>query len=116
MASVPMIAPNFYQQWRAQNRPADILRESDEATLPTERLVQAIWLHQRLLRDRLQTSDGKSVRVLHPGFPNRSAGPDFREAVLQFGDEPARSGDVEVDLHSSGWRTHGHDQNLEFQK
>ena len=45
---------------------------------------------------------------------NREAGPDFRGAVVQFGDEPPRSGDVEIDLQTSGWRAHGHDQNPNF--
>jgi hypothetical protein len=58
--------------------------------------------------------DGKPVRVLHPGFWNHEAGPDFRGAVLQIGDEPAKSGDVEIDLRSDGWRNHGHDRNPNF--
>jgi hypothetical protein len=34
---------------------------------------------------------------------------------LQIGDQPARSGDVEIDLHSGGWRAHGHDRNPHFE-
>jgi hypothetical protein len=51
---------------------------------------------------------------LHPGFLNREGGPDFRNAVVQFGGANARSGDIEVDLYSSGWRAHGHDRNPAF--
>jgi len=51
------------------------------------------------------------VTVLHPGFWNREAGPDFRRAVLQIGSEPPRSGDVEIDLCPAGWRGHGHEGN-----
>ena len=40
---------------------------------------------------------------------------NFGNAVLQIGDLPARSGDVEIDLRSSGWRAHGHDRNPNFQ-
>ena len=32
-----------------------------------------------------------------------------------MGDSPPRSGDIEVDLRSSGWRAHGHDRNPAFQ-
>lgn len=83
---------------------------------PAERLVQAIWQHQRLRRAELKTVDGQGVRVFHPGFASLEGGPDFRGAVLQIGADPPRSGDVEVDLRASGWRAHGHDRNPNFQK
>ena len=75
---------------------------------PAERLVQAIWQHQRLRRDELKTLDGKNVRVFHPGFVNFEGGPDFRGAVLQIGSDAPCCGDVEVDLRVGGWRAHGH--------
>ena len=56
------------------------------------------------------------MRVLHPGFWNHEAGPDFRGAVLQFACEKPRSGDVEIDLHPAGWHGHGHDRNPAYQK
>src|SRR5437762_2807138 len=105
--------PNLYAQWRAQNEARLLLREQS-GPLPPERLLQSIWHHQRLVREKLQTLDGKNLRVLHPGFWNREAGPDFRGAVLQFGSEPPRSGDIEIDLISSGWHSHGHDRNPNF--
>ena len=37
------------------------------------------------------------VRVLHPGFWNHEAGPDFRGVALQFEGEEPSSGDIEVD-------------------
>jgi hypothetical protein len=101
------VSPNLYAQWRAR-RAAALLREGSEAA-PPERLLQAIWQHQRIARERLRTLDGQPVRVLHPGFWNREAGPDFRGAVVRIGSEPPRSGDVEIDLEPSCWRSHGHD-------
>jgi hypothetical protein len=77
-------------------------------------LLQAIWQHQRLRRDELKTSDGKSVQVLHPGFRSVEGGPDFRGAVIQIGDVPPKTGDVEVDIRASGWRAHAHDRNPAF--
>jgi hypothetical protein len=105
---------NGYAEWRSRIGLAAILRDEGEA--PPERLLQVIWLHQRLRRDQLRTADGRGVRVLHPGFWNREAGPDFRGVVLQFEGEEPSSGDIEVDLHSSGWRTHRHDINPDFKK
>jgi hypothetical protein len=90
----------------------NVLRDENEA--PPERLLQVIWYHQRLRRDRLRTADGRTVRVLHPGFVSMEGGPDFRGAVIQLGDAAPRSGDVEIDLRAGGWRAHGHDSNPAF--
>jgi len=109
-----MFAPagNFYATWRAPFTVAPVLR--DENAVPAERLLQAIWKHQRLKRDRLETADGKTVRVLHPGFVSVEGGPDFCGAMVQIGGDAVRAGDVEIDLRSAGWRAHGHDRNPNF--
>src|SRR5437870_8782100 len=108
------VATSFYAQWRARCGVAPLLREDDQS--PPERLLQSIWQHQRLLRDQLKTWDGQPVRILHPGFRSVEGGPDFRGAMVQIGDNRPQTGDVEVDLRSSGWRAHGHDTNVAFQK
>jgi len=105
---------SFYAQWRARRGAAAALGDAGDA--PPERLLQAIWQHQRLQRDRLRTLDGEPLRVLHPGFASVEGGPDFRGAVLRFGEAAPQSGDVEVDIRSAGWRAHGHDRNPAFQK
>ena len=105
-------ADNFYAAWREHCRATGGLH--DDGGVPPEKLLQAVWQHQRLHRDRLATTDGKPVRVLHPGFASVEGGPDFRGAVLRFGDEPPVSGDVEIDLEPGGWRAHGHDKNAHF--
>ncbi len=104
----------FYARWRVESGLVPAWREGEP--FPPERLLQAVWQHQRLLRDRLRTLDGQPVRVLHPGFRNLEAGPDFRGAVVQIGDAPARSGAVEVDLRAHGWQAHGHDTNPAFRE
>jgi hypothetical protein len=109
---VNAVSSNFYARWRVESGLLPAWREGD--ALPPERLLQAVWQHQRLLRDRLRTLDGQPVRVLHPGFRNAEAGPDFADALLQIGDAPARSGAVEVDLRAQGWQAHGHDTNPAF--
>ena len=103
---------NVYAQWRARVCAQNFLRDEQ---FPAERLVQAIWQHQRLRRGELKTTGGKNVRVFHPGFASLEGGPDFRGAVLQIGGDAPRSGDVEVDLRAGGWRAHGHDRNPNFQ-
>ncbi|MGC3960255.1 MAG: DUF2851 family protein [Verrucomicrobiota bacterium] len=103
---------NQYAHWRARHGWGATLHESPDA--PPEKLLQAIWQQQRLHRDQLKTLDGQPVRVLHPGFASLEGGPDFRNAILQFGATAPISGDIEVDLRDSGWRAHGHDQNSAF--
>lgn len=104
---------NPYAHWRARHSWAATLHESPAA--PPEKLLQSIWQQQRLHREQLKTLDGQSVRILHPGFASVEGGPDFRNAIIQFGTQPPVSGDIEVDLRDSGWRAHGHDQNPAFQ-
>lgn len=105
-------ARNFYAAWRENCRALNTLH--DDGSVPPEKLLQAVWQHQRLRRDQLKTADGKPLRVFHPGFISAEGGPDFRGAVLQVGDAAPVSGDVEIDLQSSGWRAHGHDRNPNF--
>ncbi len=105
--------PGLYEQWRAADREL-ALREPGPEAAPEESLLQAIWAHQRLRRDALRTFDGQPVVVLHPGFPNREPGPDFRHAVLQIGPYRLPPGDVEVDLRAAAWRHHGHARNPAF--
>lgn len=107
---------NLYARWRALRPAAVELRESGSDQTPHERLLQQIWLHQRLRRDALRTTDGQSVLVLHPGFWNREAGPDFRKALLQIGDAPAQVGDVEIDLRPAGWHQHQHQLNPAYRQ
>lgn len=104
--------PPCYADWRERRDTLPALQDHD--AYPPERLLQALWNHQRLRRDDLRLTDGRSLRVLHPGFLNRGAGPDFQGAVLHIAHEPPRRGDVEIDLHSRNWRQHAHDRNPAF--
>src|SRR5215217_3600747 len=75
-----------------------------------EKLLQKIWLRGDFDRASAITSDGRRVRVLHPGKWNLLGGPDFTGARLRFMDEPLREihGDIEVHLRAADWDAHGH--------
>ena len=109
---VPTVLTSFYETWRASS--PGIVALQDKRDTPPERLLQAIWHHQRIRREDLRLGDGRMLRVLHPGFWNHGAGPDFRDAVLQIGDDAAFSCDIEVDITTAGWHAHKHDQNPNF--
>ncbi|MGE3308853.1 MAG: DUF2851 family protein [Limisphaerales bacterium] len=100
-----------YLGWRNSSEPQLQLKESLRQGTPPERWLQEIWAHQRIRREHLATSTGEPVRILHPGFLNREAGPDFLKAVVQRGDSAPTTGDIEIDLRPSGWKSHGHFQN-----
>lgn len=103
-----------YLEWRQQGSAFLHLAEDGSRRPPPERWLQEIWAHQRLQRHALATVDGRPLRILHPGFWNREAGPDFLGAVVQTGEDAPVSGDVEIDLLSSGWKSHGHAGNAAY--
>jgi hypothetical protein len=74
-----------------------------------ERHLQCLWADQRHRPTGLQTTDGERVEVEYAGDWNLEAGPDFFNAVLLIGKEKRRmSGDLEIHIHSNGWKQHGH--------
>lgn len=107
---VRAISSNAYAAWRcAAGGPVPVLHE--HRAPPPEAMLQTIWQHQRLRRDRLVLFDGRRLEVLHPGFQNRAAGPDFQGAILRIEGGVDLEGDVEIDLHSQGWKHHRHQNN-----
>ena len=101
----------LYAKWHKQSQ-SPVFREGSSA--PPEQLLQAIWQHQRIRRSDLRATDGRRAAILHPGFLNLEAGPDFRRALVQVGNARPFECDVEVDVLSAGWRQHGHDTNPAF--
>ena len=73
-----------------------------------EKLLQKIWLRGDFDRAASVTTDGRRVRVLHPGKWNLLGGPDFKGARLRLGDGPDFTGDVELHLNAEDWVAHDH--------
>ena len=77
----------------------------------SERHVQAIWYDGALRPGNLRTAGGAPVRVVDPGHWNGEAGPDFRDAVLEIGDDRRKvRGEVEIHVREADWAAHGHGQ------
>lgn len=105
-----------YHVWRRRQVSACLLTDGGAGNLPEERLMQYIWQRQRLNREGLQTVDGRQCEVLHPGFLNHGAGPDFNRAILRLAGEALLQGDVEIDRWASDWKAHGHENNPSFER
>jgi hypothetical protein len=103
---------NRYADWRLESGAVSVLCDADDN--PPETLLQNVWYHQRVHRDKLVTLDKRRIRILHPGFKSREGGPDFRQAMMRFDDGPVLVGDVEIDVRPGGWRAHGHELNPAF--
>jgi hypothetical protein len=73
-----------------------------------EKLLQKIWLRRDFDSSRAVSTDGRRVRVVHPGKWNLLGGPDFRGARLRFDSGPEITGDVELHLHARDWNGHAH--------
>src|SRR5690349_12038526 len=113
---MPSLGPNFYHDWHSRRFAQSQLEDSIAQSSPPERLLQQIWQHQRIVRDQLRTADGRQMKVLHPGFWNHEAGPDFKSAIIQFDYCPPSEGDIEIDVSAQFWRGHGHEGNPAYDK
>lgn len=97
--------------------PQLILREPADFHDPipiSERLVQAVWNDQLFDTSQLKTVCGRSLQVIHPGKWSREGGPDFQSAQLILDGQTCK-GDVEIHLHSSGWKEHRHAENPAYE-
>ena len=78
-----------------------------------EDLVRYVWKHKLFPLTPLQTTDGLSVEVIHPGMENRNDGPDFFNAKVKI-DGTLWVGNVEIHSKASDWLLHGHDTNKRY--
>jgi len=73
-----------------------------------ERLLAKLWKERAARQTGLRTEAGKRVRVVYPGRSGTSAGPDFRDALLEVEGLGLVRGDVELHIRQSDWDSHGH--------
>ncbi|GAA4456095.1 DUF2851 family protein [Nibrella saemangeumensis] len=72
-----------------------------------ESFLYFLWQYQYFSALGLSTTEGEPVQVLHPGFRNPNAGPDFLNARLIVGDVEW-GGTVEAHTKTSDWLAHRH--------
>jgi len=79
-----------------------------------EALIWQIWQDYVPRSKRLKLTDGRTVRVYHPGIMNTDSGPDFLGAELSYGPGTRLKGDVEIHIRPSDWRRHGHEKDPRY--
>jgi len=72
-----------------------------------EFVLHHIWQYRLFVAHNQFCTDGQKVEVIHPGKPNRNAGPDFFNAKVRIG-ETLWAGNVEIHRRSSDWYLHKH--------
>ena len=72
-----------------------------------ETFLYFIWQYHYFSKNSLTTTDGEALQVLHPGFRNHNAGPDFTNARLLIKDVEW-VGTVEMHTRTSDWLAHRH--------
>lgn len=75
-----------------------------------EELLHFIWKYQLFNSTDLHTDQGESIQVIHQGYLNSDAGPDFSQARIKIG-ETIWVGNIEIHLQASDWEKHHHHHN-----
>ena len=74
----------------------------------SEKQLALLWQRRAARHQAFRTEAGTRIRVLYPGRPGVTAGPDFRNALLMVEGQGLVQGDIEVHLRQQDWQFHGH--------
>jgi hypothetical protein len=74
-----------------------------------ETFLHFLWQYGYFKHNQLATTSGELIQILHPGYANADAGPDFSHARLRIG-SIEWVGNVEIHIRSSDWYTHHHQE------
>lgn len=85
---------------------SSIIAEPGPRTRPRELAMSAAW--NAGFTRKVTTTAGETISVVFPGNWTHGFGPDFANAMLDFGDVGLRTGDVELHTRASDWIAHGH--------
>jgi hypothetical protein len=80
----------------------------------TEKVLVEVWHRQLLNKRAMTTTEGRRLRVIHPGRRNTDSGPDFLDATLAVEGVGLLQGDVEIHVRAEDWRAHGHHRDRNY--
>ena len=87
---------------------AAIREPSGQSRTYRESAVVDLWRNAHVLSEGLVAEDGRLFRVVYPGRPGGSSGPDFRDCVIETDVGERLTGDVEVHVAAPSWDQHRH--------
>lgn len=79
---------------------------------PRELAMSAAW-HGAMQR-LVTTNDGRTATVVYHGSWSNGFGPDFRDAMLDYGNGKLITGDIEIHTRASDWVHHGHNLDANY--
>ena len=79
-----------------------------------ERLLARLWQRRAARQAWFRAHGGQRVRVIYPGRPGLTAGPDFRDALLEVEGMGLVRGDVEIHVRQQDWKAHGHEDDPRY--
>ena len=79
----------------------------DKGSIP-EKLLARLWAQRAARQESFRSASGSRIRVIYPGREGTAAGPDFRDAILEFEGQGLVRGDVELHVRQKDWHSHGH--------
>ena len=79
-----------------------------------ESLLARLWRERASRETSPRSGDGRRLRVIYPGRVGSSAGPDFRDAVLEEEGVGLVRGDVEIHVKQRDWDSHGHGKDPQY--
>jgi hypothetical protein len=79
----------------------------------TEALLQYIWQTQQFNVQELRTVNGDPLFIIHPGYLNSNAGPDFLHAKVRINDT-LWAGHIELHTRSREWYSHKHSEDPSY--
>jgi len=80
----------------------------------SEDFLHYVWQFRSFNNNNLETADGESLKIMHQGFLNKNAGPDFNNSKIQIGDT-VWAGNVEIHIKSSDWLKHNHQSDSNYE-
>ena len=87
-------------------------RTYSPASRPRELAMSAAW-NAALVRE-VPTIDGRMARIVYHGSWSNGWGPDFKGAMIDFGDGHLVTGDIELHHRASDWLNHGHNLDANY--
>ena len=108
MAVRPIGPASPSQRWIAEGLGEDSPGGNPKEEKLPEALLAKFWKEWAVRQTTLRTEAGRRVRVVYPGRAGVTAGPDFRDALLEVEGIGLVRGDVELHMRQQDWDAHGY--------